>query len=209
MTFDSKTRHGPGELADSVGTAARATLGALRRMAIKVTSKALWQVIGHRLLDGSRETRDAEVFYGIGIWARPKSSEKAEALVAFLGGASGAPVVVATRNEDARRAVEAVIGSLKEGEAILYGSSGLPFVHVKDDQTVEVRKAGGTAVALATLAELTALRDYVRNQFSSSAGHTHAVSGAVTTTIATVGSPGGAPTVSPATPTGTSVIKGQ
>ena len=127
MSLDSKTRHGPGELADTVGTAARATLGMIRRMAIKVTSKALWQVIGHRMLDSSRETRDAEVFYGIGIWARPKSSEKAEAIVAFLGGGAGSPVIVATRNEDARRAIEAVIGSLKEGEAILYGSSGLPF----------------------------------------------------------------------------------
>ena len=151
MTLDSKTRHGPGELADSVGSAARALLGSMRRMAIKVTSAALWQVIGHRMLDGGRETRDAEVFYGIGIWARPKSSERAEALVAFLGGNSGSPAIVASRNEDARRAVAAALNGgagLAEGEAVFYGSGGA-LLHVKADNTAELRLPNGTAVALA------------------------------------------------------------
>lgn len=206
MTLTSKTRHGPGELAESVGTAARATLGMIRRMAIKVTSKALWQIVGHRMLDGSRETRDAEVFYGIGIWARPKSSEKPEALVAFMGGGAGNPVIVATRNEDARRAVEAAIGSLKEGEAVLYGSSGLGFVHVKDDQTVEVRTDGGDAVELATKADLQRLRTALSTA-------TIAVGAAGALAVVTVMDAGlaGAPVATTGSqwPKGTTVLKGQ
>jgi phage gp45-like len=108
-----------------------------------VTSKALWQIAGHVLADGTRETRNAEVFGGIGIAARPKSSDRAEAIVMFPGGAAGNPVIVGLRNEDARRALELAIGKLKEGEAALYGSSGLPFVHVRDNGTVEIRKLAG------------------------------------------------------------------
>lgn len=211
MSFDSKTRHGPGELADSVGSVARATLGLVRRMAIKVTSRALWQVIGHRLIDGSRETRDAEVFYGIGFWSRPKSSEKAEAIVAFVGGDAGNPVVVASRNEDARRYVQSLIGTIAEGDTVIHGSIGTPIVWLKNDGTAEIRTAGGTAVPLATLADVQALRNYVNNQFCNVGGHTHVVSGAATTTITTVASAGGTPPTpaAPPAPQGTDVLKAE
>jgi phage gp45-like len=179
MPFDSKTRHGPGELADAVGATARAMSGAFRRMAIKVTSTALWQVIGHRLLDGSRETRDAEVFYGVGFWARPTSSEKAEAFVTFTAGGSGSPLIVATRNEDARRAVAAALtgGTIAEGETLIFGSPGTPIVYLKANGTVEIRLPGGAAVALATKADVDAVATFLKKQFDTALGHTHAALG--------------------------------
>lgn len=168
----------------------------LRRMSIKVTSRALWQVIGHRLLDGSRETRDAEVFYGIGFWARPKSSEKAEAFVTFAAGGSGSPLIIATRNEDARRVVAAALsgGTIAEGETLIYGSPGCAIVYCKANGTVEIRLPGGAAVSLA-------LKSDVQEVVTKFNAHTHVVSGGTAAVV--VGAQ------QAAAPTGTSVLKGQ
>jgi phage gp45-like len=178
-------------------------------MAIRVTSRALWQVIGHRMLDGSRETRDAEVFYGIGIWSRPTSDDKAEALVAFLGGGGGNPVIIATRNEDARKAVAAALNGgdgLAEGEAVLFGSSGLGFVHVKDDETVEVRKDGGTAVELALKSDLDEAISKLNALITAYKIHIH---GGVTTGVGVSAVPTVVTAASSAAAVGTTVLKGQ
>src|SRR4051812_30111804 len=73
--------------------------GIVRRMIAKVTSKlAKWQVAGHKLLDGKIETRDAEIFQGVGFASRPKDKADAEVVVLFPGTDASAPVIVAARD---------------------------------------------------------------------------------------------------------------
>lgn len=175
----SASRNGPGEWADINAPDRRSLVGAIRRMAIKLTSKALWQLVGHTLPDGRTETRNADVFSGIGFYARPAADDRPEAIVLFPGASAGAPVVVATRNEDARKAIEAVLNAgagLAEGEAVVYGAGAL--IHIKADGTVEIRTPGGAAVPLATKADIDAVATFLKKQFDTALGHTHASVGA-------------------------------
>ena len=169
----SATRSGPGEHAKAISPDTRGVLGKVRRFALG-TTRTLWQVLGHLLLDGRRESRDAEVFSGIGFYARPRATDRAEAIVVFTGENAASPVVVATRNEDTR---SAVAGGLAEDESAMFNSAAI--VVVKANGTVEVRLAGGVAVALATLADVQAIR-------SALDGHSHTYvpgSGTATTTM--------------------------
>lgn len=136
----SSTRNGPGEWADHNAPDRRDLVGRIRRMAISLTSKALWQVLGHVLPDGRTETRTADVFSGNGLYSRPGSSDRPEAIVLFPGGA-GHPVIVASRNEDARKRVEAALGALAEGATWLY--SGAAVVHVTASGQIELRSFVG------------------------------------------------------------------
>jgi hypothetical protein len=146
----SATRNGPGEWADTNSPARREVFGAIRRMAITLTSRALWQLIGHDLPDGRKEARPANVFSGIGFFARPKATDRAEAIVLFPGAGAGHPAIVAMRNEDARKIIEAALNAgagLAEGETVAYGAAAL--LHFKADGTLEARTPGGVAVELA------------------------------------------------------------
>jgi phage gp45-like len=172
----------------------RALIGAIRRMVVTVTSRALWQVTGYEI-DGTTETQQAEPFSGIGFYARPAASGKPEAIVVSAAGAKS-PAIVATRDEKTRAAVA---GGLAADEAIVFSSAAV--VHVRANGTVEIRTPGGSAVPLATLADVQALRE----AFNS---HVHVL------TIAAAPGSGGtgtaAPTATPApAPAGTTVLKGQ
>ncbi len=137
--MSSGTRSGPLDLARSVGSKAREVAGLVRRMVITRTRTAIWQVTGHRLLDGETETRDAELFGGIGFAARPSSEGDVEAIVAFPGG-PGNPVIVATRQEAVRRVIGA---DLDADETQLHNSGTL--IRIMADGTVEIRSRLGTA----------------------------------------------------------------
>lgn len=128
----------------AIAPSARDLRGRLRRMAIKVTSRVLWQLIGHRTDDG-RETVDVEVFPGVGFYARPRASDRAEAIVVNVGGAAH-PAIVATRNEDVRKDIAA----LGEDETAMFNSQAI--VHVIGDQ-IHVRLPGGTTKRLVTVDE--------------------------------------------------------
>lgn len=140
-TTDATSREARAELS----TDRRNTLGLVRRMAVKLTSGAFWQTLGHLLLDNTQEVRGAEVFSGIGFYARPKADHRAEAIVVFPGGAAN-PIIVATRDEDARKAV----AQLGADETAMFNSQTIIVVK---GSTVEIRTAGGTAHSLVTLAE--------------------------------------------------------
>lgn len=131
--------------------------GSLRRLAISLTAKALWQLIGFRAPDGSKETMSVEPFTGIGIYARPPASSKSEAIVLMIGDA-GTPVIVAARDEKTRAAIA---GALLEDETATFNSQSI-FVH-KADGTMEARSAAGVAQSLATNAALTALKNAIVN----------------------------------------------
>lgn len=84
--------------------------------------------------------------------------------------------------------------------AILVVDPGMTVL-VHDGTAADAKK-------LPTWADFNALRDWVEAQFAATGGHTHVVSGAVTTTIAAVAAPApSVPTVAVPTPTGTSVLK--
>lgn len=202
------TRNGPRELAEAIGPAARAAAGAIRRFAIGVTSKALWQLVGHRLLDNTVETHTAEVFNGIGIYARPPTDGKPEAIVVHPGGAASNPCIVGLRDEATRQAVFAAIGELEAGETAVFNRVSVAIFKAGGD--IEIRSLGGTAGKVALYDELKSLRDFVYAQFSASAGHVHTVVGGATTAMVTVNPspPPAAPSpFVPANPVGTSKVK--
>lgn len=119
-------------------TLRREIKGAIRRMAVTLTSGTFWQVAGHLLLDPTkRETREAEVFSGIGFYARPKAGHNTDALVVYPGGAAN-PVIVATRDEAARK----TMATLAEDETAMFNSRAGAVVRANG--TVEIRAVGGT-----------------------------------------------------------------
>lgn len=180
--MSSKTRSGPGEHARAIGGEARDLAGKIRRMAITLTSRSFWQVVGHRLLDGSTETRDVEIFSGVGFYARPPADGKPEAMVAFQEGGAN-PVIIAVRDEKTRRAVAGAIGA---NESIMYNT--VAVVLIKAGGTVEIRTANGVAGPLVT-----------QEQFMN---HTHATAGTGPPTPPTAIAP--LPTL-----TGTTVLKAE
>lgn len=134
--------------------------GAIRRMVVRLTGKdggptrTLWQLVGVRL-GASEEVVEAEHFLGIGFYSRPGSDGRPEAIVVNVGGAN-APAIVAVRDEKTR---QAMAGAIKAGETMVY--TPLLVMHMKDDQTVEIRTANGTAGTLAFQADLAALAAHV------------------------------------------------
>jgi phage gp45-like len=164
--------------------------GAIRKMAISLTSKALWQLTGSRLLDGSIETiPNGEPFLGVGFHARPSSSGKPEAIVLMVGDDATQPVVVAVRDEKTR---QAIAGALAADETAMFNS--LVIAIAKANGTYEIRTKDGTAIPLATKADIDALKTWA-------ATHLHTAPGG--------GGPTTAPTVGPPSAAGTTVLKGE
>lgn len=174
--------------AEATNPAKRSMRSMVRRLAIVATSRVLWQLTGVRTLDGDTEAVTVEVFPGIGFYARPPSTSKPEAVVVNVGGAN-APAIVATRDEQTRKAV----ADLAVDEAAMFNSQAI--VHVKADGTIHARSAGGAALPLATKADVDSLRTWL-------IAHTHA---GVTTGV-------GVSAVAALTPpvvTGTTVLRGE
>ncbi len=183
------TRNGPEEWRNAGSPETRSIMGKLRRMVIGVTSRVLWQVIGHKQLDTKDETHEAEVYAGANTLSRP-GGRNAEAIVIFPGEGVGSPTIVAIRDQQMAAALQAAIaGGLAVGEhAQCAGVSGTVacLAHWKSDGTVEIRTAAGVALPLATKADIDALRAWALN-------HTHlgVTAGGGVTGIP--GAPGGIP----------------
>src|SRR5690242_18110517 len=118
--------------------------GAIRKLVIALTDKAIWQVVGVLMPDGPEVFR-AEVFGGIGHAARPPSGVQAEAIAAMVADAN-VPVIVAVRDEQTRAAS---VADLAADETATYNT--LARLHVKADGKIEARTHGGTAKQLLTL----------------------------------------------------------
>ncbi len=136
--MSSNTDDSGRERRDRVSPEMRALSGAIRRFDLGVTSGVQWKVIGYSLLEGGREVRSAEVFSGVGFYSRPKEGNNAEAIAVMGDGASN-PIIVATRDEDSRKAV-AQIGA---DQSIMFNSTTIALVKAS---TVEVRLASNPAV---------------------------------------------------------------
>lgn len=142
----------------------RSLHGLVRRMTLANTRRASWQLAGYRNVDGSKgETIDAEPFSGIGIYARPLATDNAEAVLVQIGDARHS-VIVATRNEQARRAIVDKLNGgsgLAENEVAIFSRAGL--LHIKADGTMEARTPSGSAELLATKQDLLDLAQVFTN----------------------------------------------
>lgn len=168
---------------DSTAPLMRRLAGLVRRVSITVTSGAFWQGVGHLLLDGDKETLPFEVFSGIGFYARPPAGANTDAILAFPGGPEN-PVAVAMRDE---ATAKKMAGGLQQDETAAFNTQA--GLYITAAGKVEARAFGGTAVALATKADIDSLRTWI-------AGHVHGSSGP----------PTGTP---PPNASGTSVLRGQ
>lgn len=194
------------ETRDQTSPAARGIAGAIRWMAVKLSKDdGFWQLLGHLLPDGkTKETIRAAPFSGIGFYARPKAgSASAEVVINFVGGAPN-PVIVASRDEDARRKMA---DDLADDETAMFNQT--VTVRCTKDGHVEIRTASGFPKVLAINDELRSLRDSVAALQSAYNIHTHPVqvvpasgTGATTGLVSAV--PGAI-----AIPQGTTVIRGQ
>lgn len=191
------------DFAREIGEFRRRVAGVARRLTVRMTESGVWMLAGHILFDDVRETREVELWPGIGFFARPPRGDTAEAVVLNLGGQNN-PAIVATRDEATRTKVD----DLAEDETALFNSAAR--VHVKANGTIEARTHTGTAVALATKADVDALAAYVAKQFATSGtGHTHTLASGGTVTLTTV--PTGAAGTGSGVPAaaGTQKLKGE
>ena len=177
---------------------ARKVAGMVRRFLVEFSFSSIpahkitgiWQLRGFREL---KEVVKLEVFQGIGIWARPPKSGKqphVEAIAVSVGDSDN-QVVIATRDEKTRKALALAL-DVVEDETILHNTQAV--VAIRADGTIQARSYGGTAVPLATLADLQALRDWIGSTM-------------IIATPAGNSTPG--TTVDPPTPAGTTVLKGE
>lgn len=128
--------------------AGRELRNAIRRFAVAATSAVLWALEGFEDADGNVERQDAEVFSGVGFYARPPATARAEVVVAKVGGESGHPAIIATRDQDTLAAVQALGGSVGEGETIMFNSGA--WVRLNADGTVYIGTPGGVVRQLVT-----------------------------------------------------------
>lgn len=182
-------------LREETGRAANAAFGAIRRMAITLTSRVLWQLTGFDLGDGNKETVNGELFTGIGFFAKPPSSGAPEAIAVAVGGAK-TMVILGVRDQ---KTLAQVAGAINQDEAMVFGSQAI--VYVKNDGTVEIRTPGGSAHALALKSDVDSLASYVDNTLVLTVATTGTATAQTgTATVATSHAPSAA---------GTSVLKGQ
>lgn len=151
--MSAKTRYGADDHARSISDETRGARGAIRRMAIKVTKRVYWQLTGHRI-GRTVEAPEAEVFSGVGFYARPRPSSRAEAVLVRIGEAQHA-VIIATRDEDLRKLWKDELDGAPDLAAMFNAAT---IVLIKPDNTVEIRSRGGVAVSLAKKADLDALK---------------------------------------------------
>jgi phage gp45-like len=169
----------------------RRSRGLTRRMRIRSSAGAQWQVTGYTFL-GQTETDKVEPFSGVGFYARPRASSRAEAVVITIGEAQHS-VIVATRDEDLRRLWKA---ELDAGEDVAAMFNSATIVLCKSDGTVEIRSRGGEAKRLLTVDDGEALKSAINGAATTGGDGGAAFKAALLAALA-------------AWPTGTLVLKGE
>lgn len=129
-------------LRDRVSGSAALVQSLVRRMRLAATSAVAWTIEGLIDDDGEVETDEAEVFPGIGFYARPHPGDAAEVIVLKVGGASGHGVIVATRNQDGIKR----IGALGADETIVFNST--TAVRIAADGTISIGAIGAPLTPL-------------------------------------------------------------
>lgn len=197
------------ELRDEVSGAAAAARATIRRMTIALTSSVLWQIVGFLNVDNTQEVRNAEPFTGIGLTSRPPTNGKPEAIVVFVGGELGTPIIVAVRDQQTRAAIVNALNPQAD-ETVLHNSQAV--VYVKADGTIEARLANGAAQTLAFAADAATIGSFIAAVYAAAHGAAPgpAAAAAVAAAIVTWGTAN--PTwvsAPPTAPVGTTQLKGQ
>lgn len=173
-----------------IGRAATAAVNAIRKLTVQLTTRGLWNVLG---LDDGDADQDVPVYSGIGFYARPPADTESEVIVAKIGGGSQKPAIIASRDEDTRKAVTEA-AELAEDETIAFNSKCV--LYLKADGTIEARTTGGTAVALALKSDV----DTIQGELD---GHSHTyIPGTLAVQLTTLN-----PSVT--APVGTTKLKGE
>ncbi len=164
------SRRGPQELRARATRAVLDMANMIRRVTLAATAGGLWGIAGYVLDDddGTEFTEGddddpIENFGGIHIYARPLSTDNAEAIMLHVGGEADHPVLVGARSEDARLRYVAEFGDIDPGETVLFNSSGTTRIIVSAAGQTEitltagekllVREKGGTTDRLVTKGE--------------------------------------------------------
>lgn len=127
----------------------------VRRAAVVTTSDVAWVLSGFEDGEGNLEKTEAEVFSGIGFYARPAAGARAEGIICLVGAESVTPAVVALRDEGTRQEIESAVGGVGPGDTIVWSSGAVAVFRA--DGRVEIRSKNGVAVPLATKADIDAL----------------------------------------------------
>jgi phage gp45-like len=187
---------------EKTGKAWNALRGVVRRVIVTRTALAgIWQAEGFVDDEDNRETFETEAFSWVGFYARPlASATTVEAILVHVGAESGHPAIVACR--DLR-----TMPALEPGEACLFKpddgtvlikitAAGAIAIRCKPGSTVSIDDGSGTAVALATKADVEAVR-------AALDGHAH--------TYLPGPGPVALTTLNPSvpSPSGTSVLRGK
>jgi phage gp45-like len=128
--------------------------GMIRRLLVTLADASTrWQVKGVYGSSAGDEIFQAELFPGIGIFARPPANGSPEAVLASPGGNPKAGVIVATRDEATRKLIASQVGP---SETCIYND--VAMVIIKSDGTITAKSINGAGVALATKADIDAMR---------------------------------------------------
>lgn len=194
------TRYSATELRKRLSEAALEMANLVRRVVLTATSGGQWGIEGYETEDELEGDEDepVDVFQGLYIYARPGSSDNAEAVMLSVGAKSNNPTLVALRNEDARKRYVDEFGDISEGEIVIFNSAGKSRVHIsaageiaieaESGQEILIRSPGGSTDALVKKSEFD--------------GHSHTTT--ATVDGGSVGVIGGAAAV-----TGTTVLKAE
>lgn len=113
----------------------------VRRLRVVASKGVAWALEGHEDGEGNVETGLAEVAQGVGFYARPKAGDRVEAIVVKVGAESGHPMVVALRNQDGVRRLDAV----EDDETAVFNSQvEIRFVEGR----IEIRTIGGAPLTV-------------------------------------------------------------
>jgi hypothetical protein len=145
------------ELRRRGGQAALELGNVVRRVLVAATSGDAWGYLGYQYPDlrgrGTTITEGAEdepveVFPGVGIFARPAAGDASEALLVNVGGKAEHGVIVALRNEDARRRYVEEFGEIDPGEIVIFNSIAKSRVIVRADGTIELEADAGKEILI-------------------------------------------------------------
>lgn len=175
---------------DDTGVAMRILRGLVRRVTVAIAESSIWQLEGFRDVG---EAFMAEVFQGVGIWARPATGAPTEAVVVNVGGDADAPIAIALRDME----TQSIVADAEPDTTVTYNS--VVGVRHLPDGTIEARSHGGTAGRLMTLDDGLAMHAWILE-------HVYPL---VLAAAAAAMPPVIPPPGPPGAPTGTTVLKGE